>query len=110
MPPGVSMLDEPLRIGSAEIDRYCYDEGGDVLYLMVGAPTPHPAADDDESFEGDTVFFDAAGRITGVTMIGPRFMLERDGTVNITLPRRGIRTRWPRETVEPLLVETLRHA
>jgi uncharacterized protein YuzE len=101
-------LDPPLMLGDTAIDRYSYYEHGDVLYLMVGPP--HLAADDDESLEGDTVFFDADGSISGVTMIGPRFMLERDGTLNVTLPSRGIAVRWPRELVEPLLVETLRYA
>jgi hypothetical protein len=102
------MLHSPLIIDGVEIDRYSYYERGDVLYLMVGAPTGVPAADDDESLEGDTVFFDADGIVSGVTMIGPRYMLERDGTLNVTLPSRDIAVRWPREIVEPLLVETLR--
>lgn len=103
-------LDHPLVLGDAEIDRYSYYERGDVLYLSVGEPTGQPAPDTDESIEGDTVFFDADGRITGATMIGPRFMLERDGTLNVTLPSRGLAVRWPRETVEPLLKETLLYA
>jgi hypothetical protein len=105
---GIRELDLPLLLGDAAIDRYSYYEHGDVLYLMVGPP--HPAADDDESLEGDTVFFDADGSISGVTMISPRSKLERDGTLNVTLPSRGIAVRWPRELVEPLLVETLRYA
>ncbi len=110
MSNGIRALDPPLLLGDATIDRYSYYERGDVLYLMVGAPTGEPAADDDESLEGDTVFFDADGAITGVTMIGPRYMLERDGTLNVTLPSRGIAVRWPRMLIEPLLVETLRYA
>ena len=104
------ILSPPLVLGDAAMDRYSYYEQGDVLYLNVGPPTGVPAFDTDESLEGDIVFFDADGRITGVTMIGPRFMLERDGTLNITLPSRGIAVRWPRAVVEPLLVETLRYA
>jgi uncharacterized protein YuzE len=100
-------LGRPLMLGDAAIDRYGYYEEGDVLYLSVGEPTGRPATDADESLEGDTVFFDADGHISGVTMIGPRFMLERDGTLNVTLPSRGIAVRWPRAVVEPLLVETL---
>jgi hypothetical protein len=103
-------LDPPLVLGDSEIDRYSYYEQGDVLYLSVGEPTGQPAPDLEESIEGDSVFFDADGRITGVTMIGPRFMLERDGTLNVTLPRRGLAVRWPGEVVEPLLVETLSYA
>ena len=105
---GIRELDPPLMLGDAAIDRYSYYEQGDVLYLMVGPP--HPAADDDDSLEGDTIFFDADGTISGVTMIGPREMLEQEGTLNVTLPSRGIAARWPRELVEPLLVETLRYA
>jgi uncharacterized protein YuzE len=94
-------------LGDAAIDRYGYYEEGDVLYLSVGPP--QLAADGDESTEGDTVFFDADGRITGVTMIGPRRMLERDGSLNITLPGRGLAARFPREQIEPLLHETIRY-
>lgn len=103
-------LDRPLILGDTEIDRYSYYERGDVLYLSAGEPTGHPAPDMDESIEGDTVFFDAHGRITGATMIGPRFMLERDGTLKVTLPSRGLKVRWPREVIEPLLRETLLYA
>jgi len=110
MSDGIRLLPAPLSIDDAQIDRYSYYEHGDVLYLMVGPPAGEPAADDDESLEGDTVFFDAEGRITGVTMIGPRFMLERDGTLNVTVPSRGIVVRWPREVIEPLLHETLSYA
>jgi len=95
-------------VGGTAIDRYSYYERGDVLYLMAGPP--HPAAGDDDSREGDVVFFDADGSVSGVTMIGAREALERDGTLNVTLPSRGIAVRWPRELVEPLLVETLRYA
>jgi len=102
------MLERPLPLGKAAIDRYSYYEQGDVLYLMVGPP--HMAADDDDSQEGAVVFFDADGSSIGVTIIGARESLERDGTLNVTLPSRGIAVRWPREVVEPLLVETLRYA
>jgi uncharacterized protein YuzE len=98
----------PLQIGSATVDRYGYDEEADVLYLSVGPPCP--AADDDDSLEGDVVFFDADDRVTGVTIIGAREMLEQNGTLNVTLPSRGLTVRWPRELVEPLLVETLFYA
>jgi hypothetical protein len=106
----MELLERPLVIADRVMDRYGYYERGDVLYLSAGKPTGRPAPDTDESLEGDTVFFDAAGHVTAVTMIGPRFMLERDGTLNVTLPNRGIAVRWPRELVEPLLHETLSYA
>ena len=101
-------LDRPLMLGDAAIDRYSYYARGDVLYLMVGPP--READDDDDSLEGAVVFFDADGRILGVTVIGARETLERDGTLNVTLPSRGLAVRWERQVVEPLLVETLRYA
>jgi len=104
----IRMLDTPLILGDAGIDRYSYYEQGDVLYLMVGPP--HQAADDEDSREGAVVFFDADGTTSGVTIIGARETLEHQGTLNVTLPSRGIAARWPREMVEPLLVETLRYA
>ena len=101
-------LTRRLKVRGAHIDRYGYDEPADVLYLCVGPP--RLAADDDDSLEGDVVFFDADGRVIGVTMIGAREKLERDGSLRVTLPDRDIAVRWPRELVEPLLVETLSYA
>jgi len=49
-------LPTPLGVGDAMMDRYGYYEEGDVLYLTAGPPAP--AADTDESIEGDTVFYD----------------------------------------------------
>ncbi len=97
-----------LRVRDAIIDRYGYDEEGDVLYLTAGPPSE--AADDDDSEEGAVVFFDVDGKVSGVTIIGARETLEQNGTLNVTLPSRGIAVRWPRELVEPLLVETLNYA
>ena len=103
----IRQLTTPLVLGDAVIDRYSYYEEGDVLYLNAGSP--RLAADDDESVEGDTVFFEADGSVIGVTVIGAREMLVRDGTLNITLPSRGLAARFARELVEPLLVETIRY-
>jgi uncharacterized protein YuzE len=102
----IGRIAPPLLLGDAAIDRYTYYEEGDVLYLTAGAP--QAAADDYESLEGDTVFVDARGRIIGVTIIGAREMLDRDGTLNVTLPS-GPAARFPREVIEPLLVETIRY-
>jgi uncharacterized protein YuzE len=103
----IRQLATPMMLGDTPIDRYSYYEEGDVLYLTAGPP--QPAADDDESLEGDTVFFDDAGHIVGITMIGARAMLDRDGTLNVTLPHRGLAARFSREIVEPLLHETIRY-
>jgi uncharacterized protein YuzE len=103
-----SNLARQLRLRDSFIDRYGYDEEADVLYLCAGPP--RQSADDDDSLEGAVVFFDADGTVSGVTMIGAREALERDGEMRVTLPRRGLAVRWPRELVEPLLHETLSYA
>ena len=101
------LIATPLPLGNASIDHYGYDEEVDVLYLTAGPP--RMAADDYDSLEGSTVFFDECGDLIGVTIIGARERLDRDGTLNVTL-RDGARSaRWPRELVEPLLHETLPH-
>jgi uncharacterized protein YuzE len=104
---GIRKLSTPLTLGDGGMDHCIYDEGADVLYLTDGPP--RLAADDDESREGDTVFFDADGGVLGVTIIGAREVLDRDGTLDVTLPSRGIVARWPRAQIEPLLHETIRY-
>ena len=61
-----------------------YDERGDVLYLHVGEP--RPAADTDETPEGHVLRFDEAGSLIGLTIIGARALLERDGSLTVTPP------------------------
>lgn len=103
----IRQLDAPLLLGDVAIDHYSYYEEGDVLYLTAGPP--RVAADTDESLEGDTLFFDESHRIIGVTIIGARELLEREGCLSITPPRCHT-TRLTRRAVEPLLHETLRYA
>lgn len=96
----------PLMFGEATIDHYSYDEPVDVLYLTAGPP--RMADDTDESLEGSTIFLDERGAPIGVTIIGAREQLDRDGTLDVTLPG-GPAARWSRAQVEPLLHETLRY-
>jgi uncharacterized protein YuzE len=103
----VLLLADPLPLGGTAIDRYHYYEAGDVLYLTAGAA--RMADETAQSLEGDTVFLDAHGGIIGVTIVGAREVLDRDGTLNVTLPRLGLAARWPRARIEPLLFETSRY-
>ena len=97
----------PLLLGDVAIDRYSYYAAGDVLYLTAGPP--RPAADDDDSLERHTIFFDAHGDVIGLTVIGAREHLDLDGTLNVTLRDGGPSAQFPRAAVEPLLVETIRY-
>jgi len=92
-------------LGDVAIDRYSYYEQGDVLYLTAGPR--RPAADDDDSVERHTVFLDDHGSVIGVTIIGARELLDRHGTIDVTLPNGGPAARWSRAQIESLLHETI---
>jgi uncharacterized protein YuzE len=75
-----------ITIGGVTFDRVDYDREGDVLYLHVGDPSS--AVDFDESPEGHGLRFDAAGRLVGVTMLNPRWMLQQGEPITVTIPVR----------------------
>ena len=74
-----------VRIGHLSFDDIDYDATGDVLYLSVGKP--RPASDSDETPEGHVVRYGADGEIIGVTLINPRWLIDNEGAVTITLPQ-----------------------
>ncbi len=73
-----------VQIGNLTFDRVHYDPGGDVLYLHRG--DPKDAVDFDESPEGHALRFNASGELVGVTLVRPRWLLEHEGEVKITIP------------------------
>lgn len=75
-----------VTIGDITFDRVRYDAGADVLYLHVGDPST--AVDLDESPEWHHVRFDADQNLIGVTIVGAKRLLEREGKVMLTVPRR----------------------
>ena len=77
-----------VTIGSLTFDRATYDERRDVLYLHVGER--QDAAYSDETPEGHVLRFDADGRVIGLTMINAKWLLERDGAVNVTVPEQVV--------------------
>lgn len=73
-----------VKIADITFDRVRYDEEADVLYLHNADPAE--ASDFDESPEGHHLRFDADGNLIGVTIVRPRWLLENDGKITITLP------------------------
>jgi uncharacterized protein YuzE len=73
-----------VRIGHHEFDDVSYDANGDVLYLRAGAPAEADAGDGMP--EGHFVRFDKDGRVVGVTLVNPRWLIDRDGKLTVTLP------------------------
>ena len=75
-----------ITIGGTTFDRVDYDRERDVLYLDLSEPVE--VADYDESAEGHGLRFDAHGRLVGLTMLNPRWMVERGGPITVTIPVR----------------------
>jgi uncharacterized protein YuzE len=73
-----------ITIGSFTFDNVFYDVDVDVLYLHVGDPST--AVDFDESPEGHALRFDAEGDLVGVTIVGAKSLIDREGEIKITLP------------------------
>lgn len=73
-----------VQIGNLTFDRVHYDAGGDVLYLHRA--DPREAVDFDASPEGHALRFDKDGQLIGVTIVRPRWILEHEGSITITIP------------------------
>ncbi|HXE46414.1 MAG TPA: hypothetical protein VN635_14625 [Conexibacter sp.] len=73
-----------IRIGPVTFDHADYDAEHDVLYLHVGEPQP---GEGEETPEGHVIrYVPGTSRIAGLTMLGPRRILERDGRLTVTIP------------------------
>lgn len=77
-------MPEPVVIGRFAFDNVFYDAAADVLYLHVGDPSS--AVDFDESPEGHALRFDADGHLVGVTIVGAKSLIDREGEITIRLP------------------------
>ncbi|MHB8294804.1 MAG: hypothetical protein ACYDH5_09330 [Acidimicrobiales bacterium] len=74
----------PVHIGPFCFDHADYDEPGDVLYLHIGPFAAH--YDVIDTPEGHFVRIDETGRVAGLTVMGARRLLARDGRFTVTLP------------------------
>ena len=73
-----------ITIGPMSFQRADYDAENDVLYLHVGEPQ---TGEGEETPEGHVVRYEpGTSRIVGLTMMGPRRILERDGNLAVTIP------------------------
>jgi uncharacterized protein YuzE len=86
-----------ITVGGITFDHSRYDAGGDVLYLHVGAA--REAAASRETPEGHVVRYDAGGGVVGLTILGARALLERDGEITVTLPALRLNA----DTIRPAL-------
>ena len=73
-----------ITIGRVTFDHADYDADNDVLYLHVGPPQ---GADGEETPEGHVIrYAPGTSRIVGLTLLGPRRILDRDGHLTVTVP------------------------
>jgi uncharacterized protein YuzE len=73
-----------VTIAGTTFDDYEYDSRGDVLYLSVGPPAD--PARTIATPEGHAVDYDERGKIIGMVLVNVRWILEREGTVTVTVP------------------------
>ncbi len=74
-----------VSVGPYTFENVSYDAAADVLYLHKGDPSI--AVEFDESPEGHALRFDAEQNLVGVTILGVKRWVERDGKVTITVPK-----------------------
>lgn len=77
-----------VTIANITFDNVDYDSGGDVLYLHRG--DPRTAVDFDETPEGHALRFDQSGDLVGITIVNPRWLLDHEGKIEITLPPKHV--------------------
>ena len=96
------MATATLHISSDDLEfSGSYDATGDVLYLSAASDDKRAAAQ--ETPEGHAVRLDAEGRVTHLTAVNVKWLLERDGSVTATL-RDGRRLRLEASDLHALLV------
>lgn len=73
-----------VKIGSVVFDHASYDAENDVLYLRVGEPE---AGEGETTPEGHVIrYAPGTSRVVGMTMLGPRRILQREGRLTVTIP------------------------
>jgi uncharacterized protein YuzE len=73
-----------VHVGPYEFDQVSYDSDGDVLYLRRGER--QAAAETFGTPEGHAVRLDENGEVIGITIVNAKWLLERDGKINVTVP------------------------
>ena len=91
-----------ITIDGITFDQVAYDEDADVLYLHVGDPST--ATDFAESVEGHAIRLGASGRVVGLTLLRPRYHLEKGDRVTVTVPASA------RIQIDPSVLRSVVHA
>jgi uncharacterized protein YuzE len=73
-----------IRIAHLEFDHVVYDAPRDVLYLSIG--DSREATDSVVTPEGHAIRLGADGEIIGMTLVNAKWLSDRDGALNVSLP------------------------
>jgi uncharacterized protein YuzE len=73
-----------VHVGPYEFDQVSYDSDGDVLYLRRGER--QETAETFSTPEGHAVRMDENREIVGITIVNAKWLVERDGTITVTVP------------------------
>lgn len=73
-------------LAGIEFEHHHYDERGDVLYLSTAEYKDAPQPYADATPEGHAVYYDESGRVTALTLVNIKWLVERDGELKITWP------------------------
>ena len=73
-----------LRAGPYTFSHVTYDPPSDVLYASIGRPRPGRRV---ETPESHFLRYDSGDRFSGMILMNPRELLERDGAVYVSLPQ-----------------------
>lgn len=74
-----------ITIAGTTLNDIEYDATGDVLYLNVNRPGE--AVEYDDTPEGHNVGWNAAGELVSITLLHPRWELEKHGRIELTIPQ-----------------------
>lgn len=77
-----------VTVAGVTFDNVSYDREADVLYLHVGDPATAVAFGGVP--EGHHLRYGSDGQLVGITILRPRWLLEHEGEVVLTLPERTI--------------------
>jgi uncharacterized protein YuzE len=73
-----------IKIGPLSFDHADYDAENDVLYLHIGEPQ---VGEGEETPEGHVLrYAPGTNQAVGLTVLGARRILQRDGSLSVTLP------------------------
>jgi len=77
-----------ITIAGIRFEYHDYDERGDTLFLGVSGPSDRLPEDSYDTPEGHFVELDETGSVVAIELMNPRWLLERDGELRITLRER----------------------